>query len=167
MFTNAFNQNMYSSWVPKYRLHTKGSGLLSILKRWLNLVPTNYICHLVISKWYLLVCFKIEFHSIWTGLLTHWGRVTHICVSKLTIIGSDNGSAPGRRQSIIWTNAGMLLIGPLGTNFSETFIEIYIFSFNKMHLKMSSGNCRPFCLSLNALSSTSQEIYAPYCTNNF
>ena len=37
-------------------------------------------------------------------VLTHCGRVTHICVSKLTIIGSDNGSSPGRRQAIIWTN---------------------------------------------------------------
>ena len=51
--------------------------------------------------------------------LTHWGRVTHICVSKLTIIGSDNGLSPGRRQAIIWPNAGMLLSGAAGTNFSE------------------------------------------------
>ena len=58
------------------------------------------------------------------GSLTHWGRVTHICVSKLTTIGSDNGLSPGRRQAIIWTNAGILLIGPLGTNFSEILIEI-------------------------------------------
>ena len=57
--------------------------------------------------------------------LTHWGRVTHICISKLTTIGSDNGSVPGRRRTIIWTNAGILLIGPLGTNFNEIFIEIY------------------------------------------
>ena len=49
-------------------------------------------------------------------LLTHWGRVTHICVGILTSIGSDNGLSPGRRQAIIWTNAGMLLIEPLGTN---------------------------------------------------
>ena len=53
------------------------------------------------------------------SFLTHWGRVTHICVGKLTIIGSDNGLSPERRQAIIWTNAGILLIGPLGTNFSE------------------------------------------------
>ena len=52
-------------------------------------------------------------------LLTHWGLVTHICVGKLTIIGSDYGLSPGRRQAIIWTNDGILLIGPLGTNFSE------------------------------------------------
>ena len=50
--------------------------------------------------------------------------MTHICVSKLTIIGSDNGLSPGRRQAIIWTNAGILLIWPLGTNFSEISIEI-------------------------------------------
>ena len=83
--------------------------------------------------------------------LTHWGRVTHICVSKLTIIGSDNGLAPGRRQTIIWTYDGILLIGPLGTNFSEISIEIQTFSFKKMHLKTSSAKRRPFCLGLNVL----------------
>ena len=83
--------------------------------------------------------------------LTHWGRVTHIWVSKLIIIGSDNGLSPGRRQAIIWTNAGILLIGPLGTNFNEILIEIHTFSFMKMHLKMSSGKRQPFCLGLNAL----------------
>ena len=66
--------------------------------------------------------------------------MTHICVSKLTIIGSDNGLSPGRRQAIIWTNAGILLIGPSGANFSEILIEIDTFSFKKMHLKMMSGN---------------------------
>ena len=83
--------------------------------------------------------------------LTHWGRVTHICVSKLTIIVPDNGLSPGRRQAIIWTNAGILLIRTLGTNFSEILSEIHIFSFKKMHLKMSSGRRRPFCLGLNVL----------------
>ena len=60
-------------------------------------------------------------------VLTRWGRVTHICVGKLTIIGSDNGSSPGRRQAIIWTNTGILLIGPLATNFNEILIEIHAF----------------------------------------
>ena len=76
----------------------------------------------------------------------------HICVGKLTIIGSDNGLSPGRRQAIIWTNAGMLLIGPLGTNFNEILIEIHTFSFKKMHLKMASAKWRPFCLGLNVLT---------------
>ena len=84
--------------------------------------------------------------------LTHWGWVTHICISKLTSIGSDNDLSPGRRQAIIWTNAGILLIWPLGTNFSEILIEIHTFLFKKMHLKMSSGKCRPFCLGLNVLN---------------
>ena len=47
-------------------------------------------------------------------IITHWGRVTH----KLTIIGSDNGLSPGRRLAINWTSTGILLIGPLGINFS-------------------------------------------------
>ena len=87
-----------------------------------------------------------------TTQLTHWGRATHICVGKLTIIGSDNGLSPGRRQAIIWTNARILLIGPLGTNFNEIFIEICTFSCKKIHLKMSYGKWRPFCLGLNVLT---------------
>ena len=63
-------------------------------------------------------------------LLTHWGWVTHICISILNIIGSDNGLSPGRRQAIIWTNAG-ILIETLGTNFSDILSEIHTFSFKK------------------------------------
>ena len=95
--------------------------------------------------------FLIHIWSSFCSMLTLWGRVTHICVSKLTIIGSDNGLSPDRRQAIIWTNAGLLLIGPLGTDFSEILIEILTFSFKKMHLKVSSAKRRPFCLGLNML----------------
>ena len=84
-------------------------------------------------------------------LLTHWGRVTHICVGKLTIIGSDNGLSPERCQSIIWTNAGILLIGPVGTNLNEILIEIQTFSLKKIRLKMSSAKCCSFLLGLNVL----------------
>ena len=76
--------------------------------------------------------------------VAHWGREKFIWVSKLTIIGSDNGLAPWRRQAIIWTSAGILLIRSLGINASEILIEINIFSFKKMHLTISSGN-RPQC----------------------
>ena len=68
---------------------------------------------------------------------------------KLTIIGSDNGLSPGRRQAIIWTTAEILLIGLLGTNFSEISIRIETFSFKKIHLKMSSAKWCPFCLGPN------------------
>ena len=78
--------------------------------------------------------------------------MTHICVGKTTIIGSDNGLSPGRRQAIIWTNAGILLIGTSGTNFSDNLIECHSFSFKKMHMKMSTGNWRPSCLGLNVLN---------------
>ena len=78
--------------------------------------------------------------------------MTHIWVSKLTITDSDNGLLPGRCQAIIWTNAGILLMGPLRIHFNEILIEIHIFSFTKMHLKVSSGKWRPSCLSLNVLT---------------
>ena len=55
-----------------------------------------------------------------------------------------NGLSPGRRQAIIWTIAGTLLIGPLGASFSEILIRIQTFSFKKIHLKMSFAKWRPF-----------------------
>ena len=91
--------------------------------------------------------------------LTHWGRVTHICVGKLSIIGSDNGSSPGRRQAIIWTNAVILLVGHVGTNFSENWNGIETFSIKEMHLKMSSAKWRLFGLGLNELRDNYIYIY--------
>ena len=77
--------------------------------------------------------------------------MTHICVCKFTIIGSDNGLPPGRRQAMIWTNAGILLIWPLGTNFGEIFIGMKMFEENALEnviCQMAS-----ICLGLNVLSS--------------
>ena len=107
--------------------------------------------------WYLLVAddeSHIVFHLCRQTppiVLTHWGRVTHICVGNQSIIGSYNGLSPFRRQAIIWTNVGILLILPLGTNCNGIVIDIHTFSFNEVHWKMSSGKCRPFCLGLNML----------------
>ena len=141
---NAFKNivcNMAASFVPS----------LNMLIYW----PLQCGCNLksvfsMLSSW-------LNFQSIHPYraylILTHWDRlrVTHICVGNLTIISSDNGLLPGRRQTVFWTNAGKLLIGPLGTNFSEILIKIHKFSFKKMHLKMLSGHLWPFCLSLDVL----------------
>ena len=92
-----------------------------------------------------------RFPLYWHGL-TQCGRVTHICVSNLTIIGSDNGLSPGRRQAIISNNDGILLIWTLGINFREILSEIHTFSFKKMHLKMLSTKWRQLSLGLNELN---------------
>ena len=123
--------------------------------KWLNdRISVNLLIGMV--RWRMKQCklgnnivlFFRKYQQIIMCHLTHWGRVTHICVSDLTIIGSDNDLSPEWRQAIIGTNAEILLIWPLGTNFSE-IIAIRIFSFKKMHLKMSSGKWRPSCLGLN------------------
>ena len=77
--------------------------------------------------------------------------MTHICVNKLISVGSDNGLSPARHRVIIWTNTAIFIIRTSGTLFSEILIEIHIYPFTKMHLKMSSGKWRPFCLGLNVL----------------
>ena len=83
-----------------------------------------------IEDWHVQPFPSTIFTSPWSTL-THWGRVTHICVSNSTIIASDNGMSPDRRQAIIWTNAGMLQIELLRTNLSEILMEIQTFSFRK------------------------------------
>ena len=115
--------------------------------------------HFNISKEAML--FKWQSLSLWEwkmliishfnilNQLSNWDWMTHICVSKLTIIGSDNGLSAGRCQAIIWTNAGKLLILNLGTNFRDILRDIHTFSLKKTHLKMSSVKWQQFCLSLN------------------
>ena len=96
---------------------------------------------------------SLDRRSVWYQykILTHWGQVTHICVSKLTAIGSDNGLSPCRCQAVIWTNAIILLIRILAANFSEILSYSHIFSFNKMRLKVSCAKCQQFCLGLDVL----------------
>ena len=86
---------------------------------------SHHLVQMMVDTWTVV--------QIW---LTHWDRVMHICVSKLTIIGSDNGLSPGRRQAIIWSNAGILLIGPFGTNFRDILIEIHIYFFREDALEI-------------------------------
>ena len=83
------------------------------------------------KQWYALYVSLYSYDEIKKKLtlskaneLTHWGQATHICVTKLNVIGSDNGSSPGWCQAIIWTNVGIMLIGTLGTNLSENLSEM-------------------------------------------
>ena len=75
-------------------------------------------------------------------------------------IGSDNGLPPIWRQAIIWTNAGLLSMGPLGTNFSEILIKIQNFSFTKMHLKIMSSKRQPFCPGGDELTKASMKTHS-------
>ena len=91
--------------------------------------------------------------------LTYLNRVTHICVSKLTIIGSDNGLASARRRwNIVFTS-----IGPLGTNSSEILIEIRTFWLKKIHF--NENVVRSFCLCLNKLMQAYRLYEYKQCIN--
>ena len=59
------------------------------------------------------------------------------------IIGPDNGLSPVRRQAIIWANDALLLIGPSGTNCSETWLK-----YNEIEFNMSFANWRSLCRGL-------------------
>ena len=68
-----------------------------------------------------VICYHIIFRIMSMKIIHTYSIITfHVnCVGKLTIIGSDNGLSPGRRQAIICTDAGILLIRTLETHFSE------------------------------------------------
>ena len=72
---------------------------------------------------------------------------------------------PGRRQAIIKTNAGILLIRALGTNFSEILSEIHIFSFHKVFenafCKMTAILSRPQCVKTSQRSWDVQVVTWP------
>ena len=95
-------------------------------------------CIWVLMPWVLNQGISSHFRRQLCGktiTVTHWGRVTHICVSNLTIIGSDNGLSPGRRQAIVRTNDGQIIVNwtlrnKLQWNFSRNsniFIQENVF----------------------------------------
>ena len=91
--------------------------------------------------------------------LTHWGRVTHICVGNLTIIGPDNGLSPARRQAIIWTKfnqwwdiVNWTLRNKLQWNFNQySYIFIQENSFENVVCEMASILSRPQCDKWDAI----------------
>ena len=125
------------AWLTLYHTHI-------VLQHIINLYPEDKV---KLAKPWPVCYWCVHFLTVINAmpafsftLLSHWGRATHICVGKLTIIGSDNGLSPGRCQAIIWTNAGILLIQPLGTNLSEILIGIQTFLFKKCTWKCRLPN---------------------------
>ena len=87
--------------------------------------------------------------SLMITYLTHWGRLPHICIGNLTIIDSDNGLSPGRRQAIIWTNAGILLFWILRNKFQwnlNSHIFIQENAFESVVCEMVTILYRPQCV---------------------
>ena len=159
-----------------FKTSTRYPLKICLQKRQEEYIELAWWCPLILTRIYIYIYMYIVYLKFWNRneieliiifvtnwpnlttlgarkALTHWGGMMHICVSILTVFGSDNGLSPGGCQAIIWTNLGMLLIGPFGTNFSEVLIKIYTSSFRKIHLKMSPGKWLPFCFGLNVLNS--------------
>ena len=89
---------------------TPSKRLPSVIRTETHFTAIEYY-NLVVSRDHQAVWTEfVELTKIWPGQFTiasesrasrkldfrykHWGRVTNICISKLTIIGSDNGLAP-------------------------------------------------------------------------
>ena len=93
---------------------------------------------------------------------THWGRVTHTCISQLYII--DNGLSPILHQAITWTNDNILTIEPWVTKFSENWFQIELISYKKMNFNTPSAKWQPFSSASIELLHKSQHAPVPYPT---
>ena len=98
----------------------------------------------ILVRWHLYIESEPRiFHTF-----THWGQVTLICLSNLTIIGSGNGLSPGRCHAITWTHAGILLTDKLQWNFNQiSYIFIQASAFEKVFCKMADILSQPQCLN--------------------
>ena len=79
------------------------------------------------------------------------------CIGNYRFYPMTNNPLLVQCQAIIWTNAAILFTG-INLRSSEILIEISIFSFTKMHLKMLSAQWRSFCCGLNALKTNMDHI---------
>ena len=107
---------------------------------------------------------QIATHGGWDNMDCDWHFQMHLHIKIYVFrfqfrrsvfprsIKNESPLFKGIAKTIIWANAGMLSVGPLGTYSSEISIEIYIISFTKTHLKMSLENWRIFCVGLNVFS---------------
>ena len=91
-----------------------------------------------------------------------WDIWTALCVItnnkwKWFKVGSDNDLSPGRRQAIIWTNAWMLLIVPLGTNVGLRWKLWY-------HIAMY---CNLFCLAMSLYYFVLRVVMTTHCFSFF
>ena len=111
-------------------------------QQWLKLLSFFPICNFCLNYhliYRLLYCFILIGKHIY--IKAGWRVCVDWCVSNV----SGNGLSPVRRQAI----TGLLWIGRFATNVSRVYTWIRTFPFKKMHTKMSSGTCQPFCLRLN------------------
>ena len=120
------------------------------------LVTVNYLMNAAVSNNLMMghgnylmkrMAIKGSINSVMSGgsHFCHWAQSLSI-------------QAPVWHQAIIWTNADLLSIKPLGTNLNEIWLKTQQFSLAKMHLKMSSAKCQPFYPSLTVLGPA---IYMP------
>ena len=98
--------------------------------------------------------------------------MTHICVSKLTIIGSDNGLMPGRGQAIIWANAGILLIWTLGNKLKwnlnqNSYIFIQENAFENVVWRMAAILSRPQCVKIWSVPYICHHCVVLWCVGQY
>ena len=123
------NMDKYFTWIHYERLHDHNKAKHN---KTVCIFLGIYCMQRVL---FCFVCWGFIRNSYQFMWLTHWGWEMHICISKSTTMGSDNGMLPDRCQAIIWANAVILSIWSLGTNLSEILIKMHTFSSKKNALK--------------------------------
>ena len=118
----------------------------------------NEIQHIsLLASLFKIINLQLLIISVYATIcLTHWGRVTHICVVDLGhhwfrywLVAC---SAPSHYLNLCWNIVYWTFRHKL------QWIGIQSFSFKKLHLQMSSAKWRLFCLGLNELKTMKVNI---------
>ena len=110
-------------------------------------IPGKTVFLIETAPWYHFIWGG--FHSVHYNCLFRGFQKGHCPVQTGPRI-PRNLSFLNRRSFEPGSSSEPVLTGPLGTNV-EILSGIQTFSFNGMHLKMSSAKWRPLCLGLNVL----------------
>ena len=104
----------------------------------------------------------------WQRQLTHWGRVTHISVSKLTIIGSDNGFIAWWVQSH-YLNQWWNIVSSNLRNKRQWSLERYSYifvhenAFEYVVCEMSAIFSQSQCVKSFSMRETEPVLWALFC----
>ena len=102
----------------------------------------------MISKMVITVKWWLLHIVILAALLTHWRQVTHICISRLTIIGSDNGLSPSHYLNQCWNIVNLTPRNKLQWNIDwNSYISIQENGFEMVVCVMAAILSWPQCVN--------------------
>ena len=111
-------------------------------------LPFDGVLYFILEVEYVI---SMMWYQIAPCFLNNWGRVTHICVNKVSIVDSDNGLVPGGVNKC-WNIVDWTLRNRIHWTFNQnSYIFIQENPFKNVVWKMAAILSRPRCVKRNKI----------------